>query len=105
MPYDLDSDPYMTAGAKKLARKQRKEPWGKVLVELGMEPYHTESSARRVAEHAASVQEKLDAAKGVISDLVKCVDTLMPGVGKIALCGEEIMHLNDTLIRARREIQ
>ena len=91
-------DPHICKDQKKLARRLRKEPWGKVVMELGMEPYHTESSARRVAEHAAEQQ-------ALIADLVKCVDTLMPGGRHLALSGDDIFLLNDTLIKARRITQ
>jgi hypothetical protein len=33
--------------------QQNAEPWGKFLIEMGLDPYNTESMARRVAEHAA----------------------------------------------------
>ena len=36
-----------------------KEPWGNLLFEMGMEPYDTESSARRVAEYAATKIDEL----------------------------------------------
>lgn len=36
-----------------LKERYAQEPWGKLLIEMGMEPYDTESSARRVAEYAA----------------------------------------------------
>lgn len=87
--HDIDKDPYMDAGAKKLARKQRKEPWGRVLVGLGMEPYHTESSARRVAEHAAEVEAgrnalrrdllRLDALLKDAQDIIEAANYLLMG--------------------------
>lgn len=43
--------------------------------------------------------------RAIITDLVKCVDTLMPGIRHLALSGEDIFLLNDTLIKARREIK
>jgi len=46
-----------------LKERYSQEPWGKLLLEMGMEPYDTESSARRVAEHAAERIAKLGAEK------------------------------------------
>lgn len=40
-----------------------KTPWGKLLIEMGWEPYDTESSARRVAEFA--VQQMADDKKRI----------------------------------------
>ena len=37
----------------------------------------------------------------VISQLVACVDMLLPGAGGIALSGDDIMLLNEALIEAR----
>jgi hypothetical protein len=46
-----------------LKERYAKEPWGKLLIEMGMEPYDTESSARRVAEYAAQRIATLEAQK------------------------------------------
>lgn len=36
-----------------------KEPWGKILIQMGKDPVNTESSARSVAEYAATRIEEL----------------------------------------------
>lgn len=36
------------------------EPWGKLINEMGMDPYDTESSARSVARYAAEKIQKLE---------------------------------------------
>lgn len=42
------------------------EPWAKLMREIGLEPYHTEAQARRVARHAA---DKLDLCHKKIAEL------------------------------------
>ena len=51
-----------------LKERYAQEPWGKLLIEMGMEPYDTESSARRVAEYAAERIAKLEAEKKELMD-------------------------------------
>ena len=51
-----------------LKERYAQEPWGKLLIEMGMEPYDTESSARRVAEYAA---ERLDKLRGILRALME----------------------------------
>ena len=57
-----------------LKERYAQEPWGKLLIEMGMEPYDTESSARRVAEYVAgqiaALRSERDAAVGAINDCV-----------------------------------
>ena len=50
-----------------LKKQYAQEPWGKLLLEMGMEPYDTESSARRVAEYAS---ERLDELRGILGALM-----------------------------------
>lgn len=48
-----------------------KEPWGKLLIEMGMEPYDTESSARRVAEYAETkIEDKMIRLVDVMMEIV-----------------------------------
>ncbi len=44
------------------------ESWARLVREIGLEPYHTESQAKRVAEHAA---KKLDLCHELITRLRK----------------------------------
>ncbi len=46
--------------SEEFKQKLREEPWGKFLVSIGMEPYDTESSVRRVAEQAVIEIAKRD---------------------------------------------
>ena len=49
-----------------LKKQYAKEPWGKLLIEMGWEPFDTESSAREVAGYAAGriagLEERLEVA-------------------------------------------
>lgn len=73
MTYDIMKDPHICKDQKKLALRLRKEPWGKVVMGLGMEPYHTESSARTVASHAAEITAERDTLR---RDLLRAYKTI-----------------------------
>lgn len=45
---------------KELREEYEKEPWGKLLSEMGKDPVRTESQARRVAEYAAERLEEVE---------------------------------------------
>lgn len=45
--------------AEQVKRNYRRTNWGKLLLEMGYEPYHTESSAREVARYVARRISKL----------------------------------------------
>lgn len=51
-----------------LKKRYAQEPWGKLMIEMGIEPCDTESSARRVAEYAAA---RLDELRGILRALME----------------------------------
>lgn len=61
-----------------LRKRYAKEPWGKLLIEMGMEPYDTESSARRVAGYAAERIQKLEAEKEALWQRLMYVESYSP---------------------------
>ena len=50
----------MEAELIKLKERYSKEPWGKLLLEMGRDPYETGSSARGVAAYCVERIEKLE---------------------------------------------
>lgn len=68
----MDTDPDSWA----VRISQRNTPAGKLLSEIGMDYYDTESCARRVAEYAA---RKLAAHDDMLAALLACVEPSEPG--------------------------
>lgn len=79
-----------------------KEPWGKLLLEMGREPYDTESSARRVAEYAAEKIEKLEKLVELGSEVVD-YSSYAEIVGGISVNNDPIRKFCDEFSEAQRE--
>lgn len=66
--------------ALEVRNRQREEPWGKLLVKYGYEPYDTESAARHVATMAAdeiaALQAEVAKLRGFRDRLGACVQAV-----------------------------
>jgi hypothetical protein len=86
-----------------LKERYAQEPWGKLLIKMGMEPYDTESSARRVAEYAAERIEMLTSAierMGTDASAIQCLSYGPDGDCGAVRIAERIEYECDQILQA-----